>query len=195
MAGNRKLTGKNHDAAMSMLEGVCTVLDDAGIKYSLDAGTLLGVIRENRLLPWDNDMDLMIPREELPKLEAVLDRIRALGYRARVNKHVKDDPPMLLSNERIVKVWIPHLFVFRAVILDIFVKTKVDDQYVWAEGTKRYARKAVPAHFHDELKRVEFAGRTYPVPAAAEGYLPQRYGDWRTPRKEWDHISDDKSLA
>jgi len=195
MAGNRSLTGKNLEAAMRMLERVSGVLDAADIKYCLDAGTLLGIVRENRLLPWDNDMDMAVSRTELPKLEAALDEIRALGYKARINKHVKDDPPMLMTEPRIVKVWVPEFVFLRAVILDIFIKTKVDDEYTWAEGTKRYARKSVPAHFHDELTRIEFAGNSYPIPADAEGYLTQRYGDWRTPKKDWDHIVDDKSLA
>jgi phosphorylcholine metabolism protein LicD len=195
MAGNRTLTGKNHDAAMLMLQRVCGILDDAGVHYCLDAGTLLGVVRENRLLPWDNDMDLCVPRTELPKLLEVLDQIRAHGYRTQIRKHERNDPPMLLSNERIIKVWEPKLLFFKQVLLDIFIKTKQDDEYVWAEGISRYARKAVPARFHDELTTIEFAGRNYPIPADADGYLTQRYGDWRTPQKEWDHIHDDKAIA
>lgn len=195
MAGSRTLTGKNLDAAMKMLADICGVLDQAGVHYMLDAGTLLGVVRENRLLPWDNDMDLCVPRTEFDKLVGVLDQFHALGYKTQVRKHERDDPPMLKSNERIIKVWVPKMVFFKAVLLDIFIKTKVDDQYVWAEGITRYARKATPARFLDELKRVEFHGREYPIPVDAEDYLTHRYGDWRTPKKEWDHIHDDKALA
>ena len=79
MAGNRTLTGKNLDAAMLMLERVCTALDRSEVKYCLDAGTLLGIVRENRLLPWDNDMDLMVGRDQFPKLETVLQELHAHG--------------------------------------------------------------------------------------------------------------------
>lgn len=195
MAGNRTLTGKNLERAMLMLERVCGVLDGANIKYCLDAGTLLGIVRENRLLPWDNDMDLAISRVEFTKLEAVLGDFRRFGYKTRIGMHIKDDPPMVKKEARIVKVWVPEFPFRRAVILDIFVKTKDNGHYTWAEGTKRYARKSVPARFHDELTTVEFAGRSYSIPADADGYLTQRYGDWRTPKKEWDHILDDKSLS
>ena len=33
-------------------------METASIPYWLEGGTLLGIIRENRLLPWDNDMDI-----------------------------------------------------------------------------------------------------------------------------------------
>ena len=195
MAGRTKLTGKNHDDAMRLLADVCGALDDAGVKYCLDAGTLLGVIRENRLLPWDNDLDLAIARVEFPKLDGPIAALREMGYRVRVLNHTREDPPMLLEEVRIVKVSVRRLHIFRGVQLDIFVKTKTDDTYTWAEGIRRYARKSVPARFHDELGQVEFAGRSYPIPADADGYLTHRYGDWRTPKKDWDHIHDDEALA
>lgn len=177
-----------------MLKRVCGVLDEHGVHYSLDAGTLLGIVRENRLLPWDNDMDLMCPRVEWPKLEGLLDQLRRLGYRVRVINHVKDDPPMLKTEARIIKIYARRFWLFRGIGLDIFIKTKVEDRYMWAEGITRYARKSVPAHFHDELDTVEFDGQNYPIPADVDGYLTQRYGDWRTPNKNWDHIHDDKAL-
>ena len=109
-------------------------------------------------------------------------------------KHKREDPPLLRKDVRIIKVWTPKMVFFRAVVLDIFIKTKDEGKYIWAEGISRYARKSVPAHFHDDLKRVEFAGRDYSIPVDAEGYLTQRYGDWQTPRKDWDHIEDDRAI-
>jgi len=58
MAGKTRLEGKNVEIALKMLHDVCTELEKKKADYWLEGGTLLGVIRENRLLPWDNDISI-----------------------------------------------------------------------------------------------------------------------------------------
>lgn len=46
------------------LDQTCRTL---GIKYSLSSGTLLGAIRHKGYIPWDDDIDVMMVREEYEK--------------------------------------------------------------------------------------------------------------------------------
>ena len=53
------------------LDEICRKND---IKYYLGGGTALGAIRSGGILPWDNDMDLYMGRDEYNKLCAVIDK-------------------------------------------------------------------------------------------------------------------------
>ena len=37
---------------------VIEILNDLGISYWIDQGSLLGIVRQNSFLPWDHDVDL-----------------------------------------------------------------------------------------------------------------------------------------
>ena len=53
---------------LSVLDQVCRKYD---IHYVASGGTLLGAVRHHGFIPWDDDMDLMMPRDDYNKLCAV----------------------------------------------------------------------------------------------------------------------------
>ena len=57
-----------------MMEDVVRVLDDEGINYSLDGGTLIGAKRNgtNGFIPWDDDIDIAIPYHQVEKAKHAL---------------------------------------------------------------------------------------------------------------------------
>ena len=46
---------------------VCDILKINSINYWICHGTLLGIVRENRILPWDNDIDISLGTRSLKK--------------------------------------------------------------------------------------------------------------------------------
>jgi len=196
MAGKIQLRGKYLCKALKILKYVTSQLEQNDIPYWLEAGTLLGIIRENRLLPWDNDIDISIREKDLSKLLTILPKFRRRGYIIRVRKYLEDDFPLEKGKVRMVKIHNrKRIFEKGDLALDIFVKTQYEDQYLWGVGIKRYTKKSVPVRFYDELSTIRFEGKEYSIPKLTEEYLTYRYGDWRTPVKKWDFSKDDLSIV
>jgi phosphorylcholine metabolism protein LicD len=197
MAGDLTLEGKRGEKAVVMLKKVTRLLEKIKIPYILEAGTLLGVIRENRLLPWDNDLDITITRQFEKQLLKNIWKLRLYGYQVRV-KYYKEDLKYFKRKElRIIKI--RHLnilkFLKKDVVLDIFVKRKIGNEYYWTVGVKNPVLKAVPETFYDNLTQIKFSGKLFSVPEDSEGYLENHYGkDWRIPVKEWNFRTSDCSI-
>lgn len=173
-----------------------TELEKAAIPYWLEGGTLLGVIRENRLLPWDNDMDISMYKTDQRKLFRVVFRLFFKGYRLSVKYYRQDIGPFKKGELRMLKVRNYERFFRKGkVMLDIFLKRKVGEEYFWTVGVKSPVLKSSPARFYDELDWTEFNEKKYMICRDFEGYLSYRYGDWKTPVKTWNFKKDDNAIV
>lgn len=194
MAYNITLEGKNLEQAEKLLEDVITIFETCKVTYWLEGGTLLGLRREARLLPWDNDLDISLHESEGDKLLLLMDTLRKRGFRVRTRTFEKDSEVFKQGDLRMIKIRTKRFFGLLKgnVCLDIFVKYTKNDKTYWEIANKV---KNVPAKYYSSFKSLEFKGKSYSIPVFTDDYLTYRYGDWQTPVKDWDTAKDDRALT
>lgn len=57
-----------------ILEQIKTICEKYKLKYFADSGTLLGIVRNNSFIPWDNDIDLVMPRKDYQKFIKIAEK-------------------------------------------------------------------------------------------------------------------------
>lgn len=160
-------------AATRNLQDVADALTARGCRWWAEAGTCLGIVRENDFIGHDQDVDVGVMIQTGNAHEAIEDLVR-LGFAIHHSYG---------SVERGLEV---------ALIRDA---CKVDLFFFYQDGGKLYhaawrgdqmIRLEFDAGAIMPLKTVEFVGRQIPIPGHPVEYLVARYGpDWRTPKTNW----------
>lgn len=161
-------------AAETLLWQTAAALLEAGVPAFPYAGTLLGIEREGRLLPFDKDMDLGLWREQL---EAGFQTLPSLGW---------DALPFQLHFD--------NLQGFRhrqtGLVLDLCGFTRDEMTHTLKGG---FLRAGKPASHQSARTYAWQELITRDSPAGPIAYLSDPhamleslYGDWRTPNPWWD---------
>lgn len=70
-----------HAELLGQFHDIKRVLDKHQIPYAMMHGTLLGVVRHKGFIPWDDDIDLILTRDNFERFEAVYPKERDKRYR------------------------------------------------------------------------------------------------------------------
>ena len=156
--------------AKVMLREAKQIMDQLEVVFFLRQGTCLGAVRDNELIPWDDDVDLgsVIGLNGLSErsMDRVVAAFRDNGYFVKVE-----------SNDH----YINAAMVKSSVRMDWACYRIIDDNIFHYPGIR------LPIRLFTQLKEIEFIGEKFLVPNPPEEYLRIKYGPaWMTPRKlEW----------
>ena len=188
------LTGKNLKRAKCLLADTGKMLDKHGIRWWLDHGTLLGIIRNNELIPYDHDMDVCAAGEDAEKFLAIKHTFYPkyrVGLRFDTSKRLPGK--LRVAKVKFLLGMSSQLFSKEELHLDIFFNYRKDDGYsYWMDSC---TLKRSPVKYYDTLAAVEWNNNSYPVPADTKEYLTYRFGDWRTPVQKYDSSLDDLAIV
>ena len=68
--------------ALNILIYVDKVCDENNLRYALAGGTFLGAIRHKGFIPWDDDIDIVMPRDDYEKFLDIMDKADNKRYKA-----------------------------------------------------------------------------------------------------------------
>lgn len=72
-----KKTKKLWAVELDLLNQFIKVCEENKLRYFVCAGTLLGAVRHKGFIPWDDDIDVMMPRKDYKKLCKIADRFES----------------------------------------------------------------------------------------------------------------------
>ena len=162
------------DNATSVLKEMKRVLDDADVRFFLRQGTCLGAIRDNALIPWDDDLDLgsVIGLHGLTEemVETVAATLREKGHIVKLDRQ-DHGLQMVLVKSTLRVEW----RCFR----------------VFGDSVYQYPAVRTPVRLFADLKEIEFLGERFYVPDPPDEYLRLKYGeDWMTPKQSGSYEAD-----
>jgi len=144
------------------------LLTDNGILYWLDFGTLLGAVRNGRIIPWDYDIDISIYHDNVPKVEALTAAIEKDGFSFLADRNQQ--------HARIIRFFHAGKFEFHC---DIYPWV-IDGDSMFVTVLPEYR---LPTSCFRDMGEIEFEGAMYPYWIPVEPFLVKAYGeDWRVPK-------------
>lgn len=69
-----------HEILKEILDYVVGVCEDNNLRYTLAYGTALGSFRHDGFIPWDDDLDIAMPRSDYNKLKEILHKSNNQAY-------------------------------------------------------------------------------------------------------------------
>ncbi len=117
-----------------ILKDVVSICDKHNLDYYLYGGTLLGAVRHGDFIPWDDDIDIIMFREDYDKLLNILNDELDDKYEILSFKHQKDCffpfCKISLKDTIFYEFWNDKVSFNEGIFIDIFVFDNIPDSNI-----------------------------------------------------------------
>ena len=201
MATKPSLTQNNLIRARKILILVTSLLTKKNIPYHLEGGTLLGLVRDQELLPWDHDVDISIPEKYAKSFLKLRVRLFLKGYKISVRRSKLSLGAIQKNQYSIFKIkpligyitqWFKPHHLRNFITLDVFIKTH-DNTHTYWQAKGKVMR--VENKYYESFETIEYKGMELKTPNHYEAYLNEKYGNWKIPVKQWDCSVDELTIV
>lgn len=159
---------KSDDSLIDLLDFI-ECLDDLQISYYLTNGTLLGCIRQQDFIEWDDDIDIDTLQENLfPKIDKLVAKLAEKGFHGYF-VYTKNYPKIVCQRG------------LRKICLGGFRESRYFLERAKYKFPKKFFKTANPSIRYGTIQ-----GHKFLVPVHSEELLTFMYGDWLKPIKTVD---------
>lgn len=172
-----------HTELINILQEFKKIMDKHSIPFFIVYGTLLGSVREQSIIPYDDDIDLGMMKNDFDE------KLNSIKVKNELRKK---------NLEIIIKENLPKIKKIKStdsIFLDIFIfiedndKIKIENDIIssWNPPSFFYKKELFPLENKYILNKIKLDG-----PSNYENYLIRQYGsNWRTPiKREIDHSDE-----
>jgi len=153
--------------AEKVLKEIKQILDELGVTFFLRKGTCLGAIRDNTLIPWDDDIDIG----------------SVIGYNGLTEEKVDQVVTALKANGFVIKVDRLNYSIY-VVLLKSSIRVDWMVLRIIDGSTFHWPGVRMPTRLFTHTEEIKFLGEKFRVPNPAEEYLRYMYGpEWKVPKR------------
>jgi hypothetical protein len=183
-----KNSHRQGQTAVDLLLMLSENLKSHDVPHYIDAGTLLGVYRDNALIPWDDDLDFSVNANYLTHSIHILEQqlpkmLEITGVTWTLHQYINQQAygAVPIGAIRALKL-LPDEDGEDFPGIDFFVKYIQGEHMDYCLASRGFR---MPSSHFSNMQSHTFAGDEVYLPNDVEAYLKGHYGDWQTPQKDW----------
>lgn len=153
--------GEIQKVSLEILKQIDTICSQLNLKYCLAYGTLIGAIRHKGFIPWDDDIDILMPRPDYEKFKSyIISHLEELYPLKLFDSSIPNYPYLLprLSNNDYTIVVENEKPYGMGIFIDIYVLDGIGDSFEEAWNFIKRTSKYPRLIFLSTRKHYSFGG-------------------------------------
>lgn len=142
-----------------------TVCDKLGLEYFLYGGTLLGAVKYGDFIPWDDDIDVALPRESYDKFVHEAGSVLPNGYFIQSPYNCKNSPypyiKLRKAGTKYVEYINRNLPIETGIYIDIYPVDKIPDNEKRRRKQFRLARRWILIYVYRQSRLFDNEAHTF----------------------------------